>query len=222
MGSNYRGGGTEAKVSMYADDTTLILSDDISIKRSFDLIERYEHASGAKLNQRKTNGIFLGKWKHKSPGPVDISWVTSAQIVGLFYGYQTQTKTNMAEQITPNKRVHQSLGRQRLDHERESRCRQHFHSIQALVHSRGNPAPKGHNQKDRQSDFHLPLGEQNRTCQPDIHVPPPAPLPRGLGVMDIESKVATMQGIHIGNIVSKNKQNGEFWPSIGAGQPCGE
>ena len=68
---------------MYADDTTLILSDERSIQQSFKLVERY----GAKLNQQKTNGVFLGKWKHKSPGPVDISWVTSAKIVGLFFGY---------------------------------------------------------------------------------------------------------------------------------------
>ena len=44
---------------------------------------------------------------------------------------------------------------------------------------------------------------------------PPPPSQGGLGVMDIESKVATMQGIHIGNIVSEKQTKwrvlAEYW-----------
>ena len=75
---------------MYADYTILFLSDERSIQHSFELVEIYEHASRAKLNQRKTNGIFLDKWKHKSPGPVDISWVTSANNSWTLSGTMTQ------------------------------------------------------------------------------------------------------------------------------------
>ena len=76
-----RGGGG-VKVSMYSNYTTLILSDERSIQHSFELVERYEHTSEATLNQQKTNGIFLDKCKHESPGPVD--GLPRQTIVGLF------------------------------------------------------------------------------------------------------------------------------------------
>ena len=79
-------GGSEAKISMYADDATLILSDDRSIKNSFKVIERFERASGAKLNQQKSQGLYLGRWRGRRDGPVNIPWVDSAKIIGHTFG----------------------------------------------------------------------------------------------------------------------------------------
>lgn len=60
-------GGTEARVSMYADDATLILSDEKSIVHSFRVIERYERASGAKLNSRNPTGFTSGSGRASRP-----------------------------------------------------------------------------------------------------------------------------------------------------------
>ena len=60
-------GGTEAKVYMYAYDTTLILSDDLSIKRSFDLIERYEHALGGKIKSAEDEWHLPGQVETQKP-----------------------------------------------------------------------------------------------------------------------------------------------------------
>ena len=97
-------GGTEAKISMYADDTTLILSDDKSIIRSFQLVRRYEHASGAKLNRQKSYGVYLGKWRNKTSGPVNINWSESAKIVGIFFGYDDPPDKLWKENISKIKK----------------------------------------------------------------------------------------------------------------------
>ena len=52
--------GRQAKVRIYADDTTTILKDVFSLRRLFDLISIYERGSGAKLNRSKTEAMWLG------------------------------------------------------------------------------------------------------------------------------------------------------------------
>ena len=44
-------------VHQYADDTTLILSTDDSIKTVFDIYSLFEKASGSRLNQSKSKGL---------------------------------------------------------------------------------------------------------------------------------------------------------------------
>ena len=47
-------------VHQYADDTTLILSTDDSIRAVFDVYSLFEKASGSRLNQSKSKGLWLG------------------------------------------------------------------------------------------------------------------------------------------------------------------
>ena len=55
--------------------------------RCFDVVHRYELGSGSKLNLQKTCGVFLGRWKGRKSGPVDIRWSDSVKIVGIYFGY---------------------------------------------------------------------------------------------------------------------------------------
>ena len=43
----------QSKISQYADDATLTLADDQSVIRSFDIINKFEAATGGKLNMEK-------------------------------------------------------------------------------------------------------------------------------------------------------------------------
>ena len=47
-------------ISQYADDTTLLLADDVSITNVFHTFKSYEEASGAKINLGKCTGLWSG------------------------------------------------------------------------------------------------------------------------------------------------------------------
>ena len=91
-------GGTD-KITQYADDATLILKDELSVLRSFDIIGRYEQGSGSKLNYEKSEGIYIGNQEGRNTGPVPITWKTDyIKILGTKIGptmeqdWETPTK----------------------------------------------------------------------------------------------------------------------------------
>ena len=49
-------------ISRYADDTSLVLISDESIRAVFETFAQFEAASGAKLNRSKSKGLWLGAW----------------------------------------------------------------------------------------------------------------------------------------------------------------
>ena len=55
----------------YADDSSFLVSDDISIIECFSILRRFELASGIKLNKLKTKLLGFGSWKHRRMWPVD-------------------------------------------------------------------------------------------------------------------------------------------------------
>jgi hypothetical protein len=65
--------GSRTKVFQYADDTSILVQSDNSIRALFSLFDRYERASGAKLNVTKSHGLLLGLWKHRSDLPVPLN-----------------------------------------------------------------------------------------------------------------------------------------------------
>ena len=78
--------GLQAKVRVYADDTTAILKDFRSLVRLFDLISVYEMGSGAKLNRSKTEAMWLGAWKCRTDEPLSLTWVCKMKILGVTFG----------------------------------------------------------------------------------------------------------------------------------------
>ena len=73
---------SSAKISQYADDTSVFVSSDNSIRALFHLFQRYELASGAKLNQTKCHGLLIGSWKSRTSLPVTLQW-SSSHIIAL-------------------------------------------------------------------------------------------------------------------------------------------
>ena len=77
----------EVRVSLYADDTTLVVTDVNSIPLTFSICREFGLASGAKLNMDKTCGIWLGRWKDGEDSPYGIKWVKSKKLLGVHFGY---------------------------------------------------------------------------------------------------------------------------------------
>ena len=78
--------GQQARVRLYADDTTAILRDLRSLTNMFDCVSIYEHGTGAKLNRSKTEAMWLGAWKSRSDEPLGLTWVKQMKILGAVFG----------------------------------------------------------------------------------------------------------------------------------------
>ena len=79
-------GGLQAKVRLYAGDTTLLLIDSRSLTSLFDLIDLFEKGTGAKLNRSKTEAMWLGAWKFCNGEPHGLTWVRKMKILCVVFG----------------------------------------------------------------------------------------------------------------------------------------
>ena len=75
------------KISMFADDTQIFHSTEASIIESFKTLQIYCKASGAQLNLHKTKGLYIGRWKNKTPEYKKIKWVNSITGLGTVFGH---------------------------------------------------------------------------------------------------------------------------------------
>lgn len=67
-------GGIDQKLLGYADDTNVIIRDDRSVVEVINVIDKFESASGSKLNRNNKTKIFgVGRWKGRQQWPV--SWL---------------------------------------------------------------------------------------------------------------------------------------------------
>ena len=78
--------GQQARVCLYADDTTTILRDLRSLHNLFDCINVYEGGTGAKLNRSKTEAMWLGAWRSRCDEPLGLTWVKKMKILGVVFG----------------------------------------------------------------------------------------------------------------------------------------
>ena len=87
-------------ISQYADDTSLILSSDDSIKACFETYALFKAASGAKLNHSKSKGLWLGEWSGRTDPPVVFDWSsTKLKILGVFVGHGNLEEDNWRPRI---------------------------------------------------------------------------------------------------------------------------
>ena len=75
------------KISQYADDTNLFISDTESVRKILILVELYELVSGAILNKSKTFGMWLGRWRGRSDQPCNLKWSSDCKkFYGVYFG----------------------------------------------------------------------------------------------------------------------------------------
>ena len=72
-------------ISQYADDTYLLVVSDDSIRAIFEVYAVYEKGLGAKLNQSKSKGLWLGSWAGRLDPPVPLDWSSAkSKTLGVF------------------------------------------------------------------------------------------------------------------------------------------
>ena len=62
----------EAKLSQFADDTTLICKDTMSLRGSMSVLGSFGEISGLKLNSKKTKAMWIGSLKNNKTKPLEI------------------------------------------------------------------------------------------------------------------------------------------------------
>ena len=93
-GLNIPGSLQEARITQYADDTTLICTDIWSIRETLELCDYFGTTSGAKLNKEKTCAMWLGGWKFRTDQPFGIQWVTEKCMLGFIFTHGDVYKSN--------------------------------------------------------------------------------------------------------------------------------
>lgn len=61
-------------LSLYADETSVVVTSDQAIVAVFETYHLFEKASGAKIKLDKCEGLWLGSWRHRLDAPVAIRW----------------------------------------------------------------------------------------------------------------------------------------------------
>ena len=94
-------GGEKIVSAHYMDDTTITIRQNRCFKEVIKEISDYEEASDAKVNYKKTKGLWTGSWKNRRVPPMDITW-TSKNVfsLGVFFGNKDPAKA-ILEQIFP-------------------------------------------------------------------------------------------------------------------------
>ena len=90
-------GNKEIKITQYADDTTIFLSEKTQLKHLFDILKRFEKATCSKVNEAKTKDIKLGPSKHQDECHHKIKWKNEKgiKILGIkFFPDNLETKNN--------------------------------------------------------------------------------------------------------------------------------
>ena len=93
---------TELKLSQFADDTTLLLTDESSITETFNVFDRYERASGAKINKGKCKGLWSGGFSHRTDQLYGFSWYNDYipdKVLGQYFGNVDCTQRNWDAKI---------------------------------------------------------------------------------------------------------------------------
>ena len=77
----------EIKLTTYADDMTVFVTDKHDAKRVIKVLQSFEKVSGLKVNRDKSEGLWLGRNKKKAEKPLGIKWPEFIKVLGVTIGY---------------------------------------------------------------------------------------------------------------------------------------
>ena len=74
------------RLALYADDTNSFISSEREIEATLHWFKIYGLASGAKLNNTKCKGLWLGAWRNRTDHPFGFVWSDTLKINGVYFG----------------------------------------------------------------------------------------------------------------------------------------
>ena len=81
----------DVKLLQYADDTTVLLSDVQSASKLFDLLSLFKRCSGLKLNQTKSEKLWLGSVRHRKDSILDLQMSGEpVYVLGVHFTYDLE------------------------------------------------------------------------------------------------------------------------------------
>ena len=87
----YIQGNEEVKLTQYADDTTAILADVESVSNLFELLSLFEKCSGLKINQAKSEMLWLGSMRHRRDAVCNLQISDDpVYALGVHFTYNTE------------------------------------------------------------------------------------------------------------------------------------
>jgi hypothetical protein len=89
-------------VIAYADDVTLFVSNPQDISKIQEIIRKYETASGARINYRKSKALAIGTWD-TTADIMNIPYVTDVKILGIHFTATTQQTVNKNWALTTSR-----------------------------------------------------------------------------------------------------------------------
>ncbi len=90
------------KLSLLADDTTLVLRDEVSLQNALMLIEKFKLYAGLALNRDKTEAIWIGASKNRVDTPCNLKWSKDpVKALGIWFStdQNKMLEVNTAERI---------------------------------------------------------------------------------------------------------------------------
>ena len=94
----------EVKLTQFADDTTALLGDVQSVSNLFDLLTTFESCSGLKINQSKSEMLWLGSLSHRKDTIFNL-WLSHEPVyaLGVHFSYNHETAV---KKISPKNSKH--------------------------------------------------------------------------------------------------------------------
>ena len=95
-------GGEKIVSTHYMDDTTIIIKQNRCFKEVIKELGEYEEATEAKINYKKTTGLWTGSWKNRRSSPIEnIKWSSGdVKNLGIYFGNDNPEQKTFND-ITP-------------------------------------------------------------------------------------------------------------------------
>ena len=95
------------KVTQYADDTTVFVKDIRSVHELFDLLQQFENCSGLRINQSKSEMLWLGSLRQRKDSILKLKLSDDVYALGVYFSYDEElaTKRNFFEKLPKLKKI---------------------------------------------------------------------------------------------------------------------